>query len=101
MPTPRSVWTVAAAEWLADGEWHSFEEVREVASKSVPPAAAIRKRRANAARQRVGHPRPIPVAEEIAIGARDMAREAIRNLISTGAVERQGDRIRMKSKETS
>lgn len=42
MPTPRAPWTAKVLELLADGRWHTVDELVDAASPLVPPGRAAR-----------------------------------------------------------
>ena len=68
-------------ETLADGEWHSLEDVIAEAGQAVPPGRAYRK----AAGGR-DHDDKVPVTGS---GKRMIVQEGIRSLVRSGRLERR------------
>ena len=80
-PARLQPWTRAVWDALADGQWHSLEDVVWDAILTVPPGRAFRK----AARGR-------DVDDKTAFrarGQRMIAQEGVRSLLRTGRIERR------------
>lgn len=97
MPPRTAPWTEAILAHLSDGRWYRHEEAIRVGMRAVPPGRALQqreKRRLENAPTGTG-PQPDRTDDEkIAMGARDLARVAIRGLVKRGRIERNGDLIR-------
>lgn len=90
MGTPASPWATKVLERLADGEWHTLDELADHAVAAVPPGVAFRagernRRRiiTNTVRSR-GDDRT-----SITTGARVKVREAINVRVHQGTLQRR------------
>lgn len=54
MPARRTPWSIALAELLTDGEWHTLDELIDHAGDLVPPGVALRRGETDRARQYTG-----------------------------------------------
>jgi hypothetical protein len=95
----RAPWTDRILELLADGEWHTYDELAAAAGPLVPPGharrTAERNRRSNA---RTGHSSEhgrVRPADELAVGRRHIVVAAIRSLTRSSKVEARDGRVRV------
>ncbi len=82
-PTPsHTVLRLKANAMLGDGEWHDYEAVLEALIKLIPPGVAIRRNemeRRAVKRAPAQRARPLPVADQIRVGARRMVIQFLNN----------------------
>lgn len=100
MPTPRAPWTVKLLEVLADGRWHTVDELVDTAGPLVPPGRAARvaeSRRAWQSELRNGTRLPRVKATDTAhdVGRRCLVVTALHGLRIRGVVEKNDRRYRL------
>lgn len=99
MPTRRAPWTDAMLT-KASHDWTALELVLRAGMAAVPPgrALAARERNVTRLRRRFDHAGPNRTDrsddERIRTGARIIATKSLHHLISSGHLERDGDRVR-------
>jgi hypothetical protein len=101
MPTPPSPWRLKVLEVLADGEWHTYDELAEAAGPLVPPGLA--KRRAEYARRVQRHhtapaERRFTRRDPVETGQRRTVVATIHTAARTGLIEADGRRARLAKK---
>jgi hypothetical protein len=97
----RSPWGAVLDELLADGDWHSGDELIAAMVAAIPPGVAYRageKSRTNARRWGTPGARKFGDQETaVAAGARRLASSLLAKRVSRATVERDGDRYRRRS----
>jgi hypothetical protein len=95
-------WTQAMLGELKDGDWHPIHPVIQVGMACVPLSRAVMdyRRRITKERERVGTvtPQAVNLEDEVNSGARYLAWASLLALVKNGAVERDGDLIRLRPK---
>ena len=95
MPTPLAPWTARCLEVLADGCWHTLDELVDAAGPLIPPGRAEREaehQRIRMLNQRGTGPRPRDPgqrwADPIDSGRRAIVRHALIGLVRGRRIER-------------
>lgn len=101
MPTPRAPWTVRFLEVLADGRWHTLDELVAAAAPAVPPGRAHRSAEQHRARMKrtrgTTGERVREYADPATTGARHVVLDSVHSLHRAGRIERHpnGARYRL------
>ena len=86
---------------LSDGDWHHIDDVREAGVRAVPPGVAFRyferDRAANQKRKGVTSPRAMSSDAAVRRGAMLLAKNAMQAPVRSGAWERDGEMVRLRS----
>ena len=101
MSAPLAPWSKAISAVLADGRWHTRDELFAAALPTIPPGRAARRgeldREINRA-SRGAEPAPRRKGDAHYTGARTIVRGVLRSAVIRGRVERDGDRYRLTPK---
>jgi hypothetical protein len=94
MPAPLAPWTQVMLDRLADGRWHSADELLALALPTIPQQRCLRETERERARKRVGDASPAHQSDPVLRGARDIVRKTLHGFVRYGRVEHEGDRYR-------
>lgn len=108
MSPPRAPWTDRLLEVLADGRWHTYDELVDAAGPLVPPGRAIRhtednRARLSARRNGTARPRrgPWDKGDPLVHGRRRIVVEAIKKLGLHHPLEVDGPRNARRARLTT
>jgi hypothetical protein len=104
VPLPISPWGIKVREFLADGEWRTFNEIGSYAMSAVPHAHAMRIAERALVKQikyrkQQGHVKGTPALakrkDRRFVGARILIRDSVMVLVRAGKAEKQGNMYRL------